>query len=46
MSTVPPYGGTGSTMIPLVRDETRMEYISDYVLGVAFVLVGIAAAQR
>lgn len=29
-----------------VADETRLEYISDAVLGIAFVMVGIVAAQR
>lgn len=29
-----------------VRDETQLEYISDAVLGIAFLIVGIVAAQR
>ena len=32
--------------VPLVRDETQMEYISDFILGVAFTIIGIIAAQR
>ena len=31
---------------PFPRDETRTEYISDFLLGIAFLFVGIAAAQR
>jgi hypothetical protein len=29
-----------------VRDETQLEYISDAILGIAFLIVGIVAAQR
>ena len=32
--------------VPLVRDETQMEYISDAVLGIAFLIIGVIAAQR
>mmetsp|Transcript_22624 Transcript_22624/g.28545 ORF Transcript_22624/g.28545 Transcript_22624/m.28545 type:complete len:353 (-) Transcript_22624:263-1321(-) len=39
-------GGDSADMIPFVRNETQMEYISDLVLGCAFLLVGLAAAQR
>lgn len=39
-------GDAPADVIPLVRNETQMEYISDFVLGCAFLLVGIAAAQR
>lgn len=35
-----------SFMGPHYRDETKLEYISDFILGLAFVLVGVAAAQR
>ena len=31
---------------PFPRDETESEYINDFVLGVAFVCVGVASAQR
>ena len=27
-------------------DETQFEYISDFILGLAFVLVGVTAARR
>ena len=33
-------------IVPMVPNETKMEYVSDIVLGVAFVCVGVAAAQR
>lgn len=32
--------------VPLVRDETETEYISDAVLGIAFLIIGVIAAQR
>jgi hypothetical protein len=32
--------------VPLVRDETQLEYISDFILGAAFTIIGIIAAQR
>jgi hypothetical protein len=32
--------------VPLVRDETRLEYISDFVLGIAFLIIGVIAAKR
>jgi len=32
--------------VPLVRDETQMEYMSDAVLGIAFLIIGVIAAQR
>ncbi len=47
MST-PPTNGTVAplAMTPLGEDETKSEYINDFVLGIAFVCVGVAAAQR
>jgi hypothetical protein len=36
---------SSAAVIP-VRDETQLEYISDAVLGIAFLIVGIVAAQR
>ena len=38
--------GAGLGCHHLGRDETKMEYISDFTLGFAFVLVGVFAAQR
>lgn len=35
-----------ATAITFVKDETELEYISDFILGLAFALVGLAAAQR
>jgi hypothetical protein len=32
--------------IPLVSDETELEYVSDFFLGLAFLIIGIIAAQR
>lgn len=32
--------------VPLVRDETKLEYVSDFVLGIAFLTIGIIAAKR
>lgn len=35
-----------ATNIPLLRNETQLEYILDFVTGCAFAVVGIAAFQR
>jgi hypothetical protein len=37
---------TDNHHVPLVRDETQMEYMSDAVLGIAFLIIGVIAAQR
>ena len=37
---------TATAIEHIVRDETELEYISDFLLGLAFLLVGLASAQR
>lgn len=37
---------TNATATPLLRDETDLEYFSDFVLGIAFLVIGIIAAKR
>lgn len=37
---------TANDEIPFLRDETDMEYTSDFVLGIAFFIIGVIAAQR
>lgn len=39
---------TGTTAPPfvLIKDETKLEYVSDIVLGFAFLIIGIIAARR
>jgi len=32
--------------VPFVKDETQVEYISDFLLGIAFFSIGVIAAQR
>ncbi len=32
--------------MPIPKEETHSEYLNDVLLGLAFVLVGIAATQR
>lgn len=45
-STVAAAAAAVANMVPLVRDETKMEYSSDVLLGLAFVCVGLAAGKR
>jgi hypothetical protein len=38
--------GTDTLDVPLLRDETQVEYTLDFVLGIAFFIIGVIAAQR
>ena len=33
-------------VVPFVRDETQLEYILDFTLGIAFLIIGVIAAKR
>ncbi len=35
-----------ATPIVVMKDETKLEYVSDIVLGLAFLIIGIIAARR
>ena len=40
------HNATIGSMEVTYKNETKAEYINDFVLGLAFVGVGVAAAQR
>jgi hypothetical protein len=45
-NTIHPNDDITTDYVPLVRDETQLEYISDFLLGVAFLIIGVIAAKR